>query len=102
MEEVSRPHPEEVEHFLLNARLRDELEPYMDEAIMSVNVAEVPTPVENDEHPVANGPDHEQRTGDHVQPPICRHCEHEADGEDGNADRPSLPRIEVTQPTHKP
>ena len=48
MEEVSRPHPEEVEHLLLNARLRDELEPYMDEAIMSVNVAEVPTPVENE------------------------------------------------------
>jgi hypothetical protein len=47
MEEVSRPRPEEVEHLLLNARLRDELEPYMDEAITCVNVAEVPTPVEN-------------------------------------------------------
>lgn len=47
MEEFSRPRPEEVEHLLLNARLRDELEPYMDEAITCVNVAEVPTPVEN-------------------------------------------------------
>jgi hypothetical protein len=43
-----RHRAEEVEHLLLNARLRDELEPYMDEAIMSVNVAEVPTPVENE------------------------------------------------------
>ncbi len=48
MEDRSRSCPEEVEHLLLNARLRDELEPYMDEAIMSVNVAEVPTPVENE------------------------------------------------------
>lgn len=48
MAETSSPRPEEVEQLLLNARLRDELEPYMDEAIMSVNVAEVPTPVENE------------------------------------------------------
>jgi hypothetical protein len=45
---ASRPRPEEVEQLLLNARLRDELEPYMDEAIMSVNVTEVPTRVENE------------------------------------------------------
>jgi hypothetical protein len=44
----TRPGPDEVEHLLLNARLRDELEPYLDEAVMSVNTAEVPTPVENE------------------------------------------------------
>lgn len=44
-----RPKPEEeVEHLLRNAQLRDELEPYFDESIMSVNVAELPTPLENE------------------------------------------------------
>ena len=33
---------------LRNAQLRDELEPFFDEAIVRVNVAEVPTPVENE------------------------------------------------------
>ena len=43
-----RPRPEEVEHLLRNAQLRDELEPYLDEAIERVNVTELPTPVENE------------------------------------------------------
>jgi hypothetical protein len=43
-----KPHPEEVEHLLRNAELRDELEPYFDESIRSVNVEELPTPVENE------------------------------------------------------
>jgi hypothetical protein len=43
-----KPHPEEVEHLLRNAELRDELEPYCDESIRSVNVDELPTPVENE------------------------------------------------------
>lgn len=43
-----RPGPDEVEHLLLNARLRDELEPFFDESICRVNVEEVPTPVENE------------------------------------------------------
>ncbi len=43
-----RPHPEEVEQLLLNAQLRDELEPYLDESLSCVNVREVPTPVENE------------------------------------------------------
>jgi hypothetical protein len=43
-----RPHPEEVEHLLRNAELRDELEPFLDEAIGRVNVTELPTPVENE------------------------------------------------------
>ena len=40
--------PDEVEHLLRNAELRDELEPYFDESIRSVNVEELPTPVENE------------------------------------------------------
>ena len=48
MSHVSRPRPEEVEHLLLNAQLRDELEPYLDESIARVNVTEMPTPVENE------------------------------------------------------
>lgn len=43
-----RPRPEEVEQLLLNAQLRDELEPYFDESLSCVNVREVPTPVENE------------------------------------------------------
>jgi hypothetical protein len=42
------PQPEEVEHLLLNARLRDELEPFFDESLDRVNVSTVPTPVENE------------------------------------------------------
>jgi hypothetical protein len=43
-----KPLPSEVEHLLRNAELRDELEPYFDESIRSVNVDELPTPVENE------------------------------------------------------
>jgi hypothetical protein len=43
-----KPRPEEVEHLLRNAQLRDELEPYFDESIRNVNVEELPTPVENE------------------------------------------------------
>ena len=43
-----KPMPDEVEHLLRNAELRDELEPYFDESIRSVNVDELPTPVENE------------------------------------------------------
>ena len=43
-----RPQPEEVEHLLRNAQLRDELEPFLDESIVSINVQELPTPVENE------------------------------------------------------
>jgi hypothetical protein len=48
MAEFRLPEPEEVEHLLRNAQLRDELEPFFDEAIEAVNVAELPTPVENE------------------------------------------------------
>src|SRR4051812_13268525 len=43
-----KPLPDEVEHLLRNAQLRDELEPYFDESIRSVNVEELTTPVENE------------------------------------------------------
>ena len=43
-----KPLPDEVEHLLRNAELRDELEPYFDESIRNVNVEELPTPVENE------------------------------------------------------
>jgi hypothetical protein len=43
-----KPHPDEVEHLLRNAQLRDELEPYFDESIQCVNVRHLPTPVENE------------------------------------------------------
>ena len=48
---MSHPHspqPEEVDQLLLNAQLRDELEPYTDEALMQVNVQALPTPKENE------------------------------------------------------
>jgi hypothetical protein len=48
MSSVERPKPDEVDHLLRNAQLRDELEPYLDEAIMRLNQEEVPTPVENE------------------------------------------------------
>ncbi len=43
-----RPRAEEVEELLLNARLRDELEPYLDESVGLRSIRELPTQVEND------------------------------------------------------
>lgn len=43
-----KPIPDDVDHLLRNAELRDELEPFFDESIRSVNVDELPTPVENE------------------------------------------------------
>ncbi|MCC7085478.1 MAG: hypothetical protein IT427_10765 [Pirellulales bacterium] len=48
MSSVHHPHPEEVEHLLRNAELRNEIEPYLDEAVLQLNHEEVPTPVENE------------------------------------------------------
>jgi hypothetical protein len=39
---------DDVEQILLNARLRDELEPYCDESISRLNVDELPTSLENE------------------------------------------------------
>ena len=43
-----RPRPDDVKELLLNAELRDELEPYYDEAISRVNVQSLPISVENE------------------------------------------------------
>jgi hypothetical protein len=48
MSQPRRPQPEEVEHLLRNAQLRDELEPFLDESVFCVNSDELPTPVENE------------------------------------------------------
>jgi hypothetical protein len=40
--------PEEIEHLLRNAELRDELEPFFDESIARLNVRDMPTPLENE------------------------------------------------------
>jgi hypothetical protein len=42
------PCPEDVEQLLLNARLRDELEPFFDESIHCLDTNNVPTSVENE------------------------------------------------------
>ncbi|MCO6459308.1 MAG: hypothetical protein J5I93_28700 [Pirellulaceae bacterium] len=48
MPETRHPKSDEVEHLLLNAQLRDELEPFLDESIDLVNVRRMPTQVENE------------------------------------------------------
>lgn len=46
---VSRsPQSDEVEQLMLNARLRDELEPYCDEAYECLNLRQLPTSAENE------------------------------------------------------
>lgn len=42
------PSPDDVNHLLRNAQLRDELEPYFDDSLQMLNTAEVPTAVENE------------------------------------------------------
>lgn len=44
----SRPPSDELEQLLLNAELRDELEPYYDESISRVSVQHLPLTVENE------------------------------------------------------
>jgi hypothetical protein len=41
-------HSDDVDHLLRNAELRDQLEPFFDESIVSLNVRQMPTPVENE------------------------------------------------------
>jgi hypothetical protein len=45
---VRHPTTEEVEQLLLNARLRDELEPYCDESVTLLSNRRLPTPEENE------------------------------------------------------
>ena len=48
MSQSPRVRCEEIDHLLRNAQLRDELEPYCDEAVYSLNTRRVPTPIENE------------------------------------------------------
>ncbi len=48
MRDSHPPTSEEVDHLLLNARLRDELEPYLDESVDLLDVRRLPTPTENE------------------------------------------------------
>jgi hypothetical protein len=45
---VPRPSLEEVDQLLLNARLRDELEPYLDESVHVLDCRQMPTQQENE------------------------------------------------------
>lgn len=45
---IPRPSLEEVDQLLLNARLRDELEPYLDESIHVLDCRQLPTQQENE------------------------------------------------------
>jgi len=47
MSRTHKPAPEEVEHLLRNAELRDALEPFLDESISRINAAVLTTPEEN-------------------------------------------------------
>lgn len=48
MDHVSHSRHDEVEQLLLNAQLRDELEPFLDESLAVLNGRTVPTQVENE------------------------------------------------------
>ena len=48
MVKASRPEPDEVEQLMLNARLRDEIEPFLDESLDLVSVRHMPTATENE------------------------------------------------------
>ena len=45
---TSQPESEEVDQLLLNARLRDELEPFLDESVHILDCRRLPTPEENE------------------------------------------------------
>lgn len=48
MVNAPRPEPDEVEQLMLNAQLRDELEPYIDESLDVLQSRRLPTPRENE------------------------------------------------------
>ena len=48
MNESKQPELDEVDQLLLNARLRDELEPFLDESVNLVDVRRMSTPAENE------------------------------------------------------
>ena len=48
MPKSQNPMSDEVDHLLLNAQLRDELEPYLDESVHLLDMRRLPTPTENE------------------------------------------------------
>jgi hypothetical protein len=48
MSKPEQPTSEEVEHLLINAQLRDALEPFLDESVDLLDVRRLPTPQENE------------------------------------------------------
>lgn len=48
MRSSHEPPADDIDQILLNARLRDELEPYVDDSITRLNIEELPTKVENE------------------------------------------------------
>lgn len=48
MRHAQNPSSDEVDHLLLNAQLRDELEPYLDESVHLLDMRRLPTPSENE------------------------------------------------------
>jgi hypothetical protein len=48
MRNSQHPISDDVDHLLLNAHLRDELEPYLDESIHLLDMRRLPTPAENE------------------------------------------------------
>lgn len=48
MPDATKPSPEDIEHLLRNAHLRDALEPYLDESVSFVDTRLMPTPKENE------------------------------------------------------
>jgi hypothetical protein len=48
MSNSQHPTSDEVEHLLINAQLRDQLEPFLDESVDLLDMRRMPTPVENE------------------------------------------------------
>jgi hypothetical protein len=48
MPKPQQPTSEEIEHLMLNAQLRDALEPFLDESVDLLDVRRMPTPQENE------------------------------------------------------
>ncbi len=48
MFDPGRPSSDEIDQLMLNARLRDELEPFLDESVDLLNTRRLPTPRENE------------------------------------------------------
>jgi hypothetical protein len=48
MVKFRRPHPDDVEQLMINAQLRDELEPFFDESLQCLDSGRIPIRVENE------------------------------------------------------